>query len=168
MAKDVVAEVITTGEKPFKCRPRKFAVVQQAFLKAKTSIMLRMKQLEDANSEWCHGLVLVAYDDRIQAFMKKHGDEAMTKMFEAEHEAEVATFFRLCVDLRMLNARTVPDRFPLPRIDDLLESVPRNCSRYSISDIADAFFKCELKKDCLLYTSPSPRDRQKSRMPSSA
>ena len=24
------------------------------------------------------------------------------------------------------------------------------------------------KKDCLLYTSPSPRDRQKSRMPSSA
>ena len=26
----------------------------------------------------------------------------------------------------------------------------------------------ELKQDCLLYTSPSPRDRQKSRMPSSA
>ena len=26
----------------------------------------------------------------------------------------------------------------------------------------------ERAKDCLLYTSPSPRDRQKSRMPSSA
>ena len=26
----------------------------------------------------------------------------------------------------------------------------------------------ELPTDCLLYTSPSPRDRQKSRMPSSA
>ena len=26
----------------------------------------------------------------------------------------------------------------------------------------------ELSPDCLLYTSPSPRDRQKSRMPSSA
>ena len=26
----------------------------------------------------------------------------------------------------------------------------------------------ELSGDCLLYTSPSPRDRQKSRMPSSA
>ena len=26
----------------------------------------------------------------------------------------------------------------------------------------------ELEKTCLLYTSPSPRDRQKSRMPSSA
>ena len=28
--------------------------------------------------------------------------------------------------------------------------------------------KCVAKKNCLLYTSPSPRDRQKSRMPSSA
>ena len=28
--------------------------------------------------------------------------------------------------------------------------------------------KTRLDRDCLLYTSPSPRDRQKSRMPSSA
>ena len=28
--------------------------------------------------------------------------------------------------------------------------------------------KTALDNDCLLYTSPSPRDRQKSRMPSSA
>ena len=28
--------------------------------------------------------------------------------------------------------------------------------------------RLEKLKDCLLYTSPSPRDRQKSRMPSSA
>ena len=31
----------------------------------------------------------------------------------------------------------------------------------------DVFYK-EQHKHCLLYTSPSPRDRQKSRMPSSA
>ena len=31
-----------------------------------------------------------------------------------------------------------------------------------------AAIKLMLKEDCLLYTSPSPRDRQKSRMPSSA
>ena len=28
--------------------------------------------------------------------------------------------------------------------------------------------ECATLPDCLLYTSPSPRDRQKSRMPSSA
>ena len=31
-----------------------------------------------------------------------------------------------------------------------------------MADVDDLIF------DCLLYTSPSPRDRQKSRMPSSA
>ena len=35
----------------------------------------------------------------------------------------------------------------------MVEGVERYCIQYS---------------DCLLYTSPSPRDRQKSRMPSSA
>ena len=39
----------------------------------------------------------------------------------------------------------------------------------SITDYYDVNIKYErLKEICLLYTSPSPRDRQKSRMPSSA
>ena len=36
-----------------------------------------------------------------------------------------------------------------------------------LSDVPDRE-ACEQVVDCLLYTSPSPRDRQKSRMPSSA
>ena len=42
---------------------------------------------------------------------------------------------------------------------------------YSIYDAINAGFGklvFVIRKDCLLYTSPSPRDRQKSRMPSSA
>lgn len=53
MAKDVVAEVETIDDKPHKCRTRKLSVVQQAFLQTKTNIMLRMKQLEEAKSDWC-------------------------------------------------------------------------------------------------------------------
>ena len=34
--------------------------------------------------------------------------------------------------------------------------------------ISTAHVEYETEKSCLLYTSPSPRDRQKSRMPSSA
>ena len=37
-----------------------------------------------------------------------------------------------------------------------------------IMDISLHGFPCGMIKTCLLYTSPSPRDRQKSRMPSSA
>ena len=36
------------------------------------------------------------------------------------------------------------------------------------SDASVAQGECRLNNGCLLYTSPSPRDRQKSRMPSSA
>ena len=45
-----------------------------------------------------------------------------------------------------------------------------NCSCGGILDIIYDYdyIKKNLTKDCLLYTSPSPRDRQKSRMPSSA
>ena len=39
---------------------------------------------------------------------------------------------------------------------------------YILSEIAEADGDDELSCICLLYTSPSPRDRQKSRMPSSA
>ena len=51
---------------------------------------------------------------------------------------------------------------------------------FSATSLADRINDCEAKmvltsdgnfrgnKTCLLYTSPSPRDRQKSRMPSSA
>ena len=34
--------------------------------------------------------------------------------------------------------------------------------------LIDSLARREMSRTCLLYTSPSPRDRQKSRMPSSA
>src|SRR5678809_1052147 len=41
------------------------------------------------------------------------------------------------------------------------------CEMYHVP-AAIVFNKADLHRNCLLYTSPSPRDRQKSRMPSSA
>ena len=44
-----------------------------------------------------------------------------------------------------------------------------NCAAYTAVDRAEEEVAQAFKiNDCLLYTSPSPRDRQKSRMPSSA
>ena len=42
---------------------------------------------------------------------------------------------------------------------------------FALTDALEGFFAslaADLGEACLLYTSPSPRDRQKSRMPSSA
>ena len=46
--------------------------------------------------------------------------------------------------------------------DVLIISTPKDTPRFS------ELFKDGAHLGCLLYTSPSPRDRQKSRMPSSA
>ena len=87
LAKDVLAEIHTTDERPFKCKPRKLSTVQQAFLLHKTNMMLKTGKLEHSKSSWCHGLVLVPYTDWIDAFMNKHGDKALEEMFKPEHES---------------------------------------------------------------------------------
>ena len=40
--------------------------------------------------------------------------------------------------------------------------------RKPIEDLSKLFEKLRRDRNCLLYTSPSPRDRTRSRMPSSA
>ena len=148
------------GGRPFKCRPRRYSQVQQAFLEAKTGIMVEEGRLEHSTSDWSHGLVLVPYDDRITAFMEEFGENAMTEILKKENRVRVSTFFRLCLDLRQLNLQTVPDVYPLPRIDDLLDHIPRQIDRFSISDLADAFFLVELKSDKRHLTSFRTHNRQ--------
>ena len=55
----------------------------------------------------------------------------------------------------------------------IIESMDGKFSEYDLNDLGNSFAKDYYADetdfaDCLLYTSPSPRDRQKSRMPSSA
>ena len=59
----------------------------------------------------------------------------------------------------------------MKELDSIAEAVADNLREVmmdSISWSVDGTIVDELSGDCLLYTSPSPRDRQKSRMPSSA
>ena len=60
-------------------------------------------------------------------------------------------------------------------IPGCLDSTPESLDGVDISILAESFvegdsiqFMASGNNPCLLYTSPSPRDRQKSRMPSSA
>ena len=48
------------------------------------------------------------------------------------------------------------------------EQDPAKANPLEYAKIGYNYLSSTLRKNCLLYTSPSPRDRQKSRMPSSA
>jgi hypothetical protein len=137
----------TEDERPCRARPRRFNLIQQACLEAKTNIMVRQHKLKDTQSAWSHGLVLVPYHDRIQRFLEKHGESSTEQLFNVEHEAEVSTFYRLCSDMREINKKTKLDIFPLPRIDDILDNVQQGTDRFSTGDLMDAFFCVEVHPD---------------------
>lgn len=63
---------------------------------------------------------------------------------------------RLCVDFRKLNRKTIPDRHPLPRIQDLLDSLAGN-SWFSILDQGSAYhqgFVSEESRHLTAFSTP--------------
>lgn len=52
----------------------------------------------------------------------------------------------MCMDFRMLNRKLLPDKFPLPRIDEILDNLGR-AKYFSIMDIQSGFHQIPLKND---------------------
>lgn len=150
--KGAMAKITTTDDVPVVDRPRRYSELQKAFMTAKFRIMKRRGQVEEAKGAYASALMLVPYQARIDAFFKVHGEDAYEAMKDPKHEMEVATFYRVTVDMRRVNDKTVPDVFPLPRIDDLLDRVQNGVRHFSIFDAADAFWTVEL----------DPKDRPKT------
>ena len=60
--------------------------------------------------------------------------------------------WRLVVDFRQLNKKIIADKFPLPRIDDILDQLGR--ARYfSTLDLMSGFHQIELKEDSKQFTA---------------
>ena len=59
---------------------------------------------------------------------------------------------RMCVDYRALNKLTVKDRFPLPRIDDMLDRIGKN-KVFTALDMANAYHQCLIPEEDRLKTA---------------
>ena len=61
---------------------------------------------------------------------------------------------RVCVDYRALNKDTVPDRYPLPRIDELMDMVGRQHARvFSSLDLMKGYHQVTMEESSKLKTT---------------
>ncbi len=61
--------------------------------------------------------------------------------------------WRVVVDFRSLNSITVPDRFPMPVLSDLLQSIGHSNCVFSTIDLQSGFFQVDLEENSRQYTA---------------
>lgn len=106
-------EIHTGTEAPVKVRPRRYARIEQEVIDAEVDKMLKNKVIEEGQGAWGFPVVLVK---------KKDGT------------------VRFCIDYRLLNAVTKRDVYPLPRIDDTLESM-HGAKRFTSLDLHAGYWQ---------------------------
>lgn len=105
---------INTGtEEPIKIRARRHSPAEQEVIDKEVDKMLEDGVIEEGSGAWGFPVVLVRKkDDTI----------------------------RFCVDYRLLNAKTVKDVYPLPRIDDTIESL-HGAQRFTSLDLHSGYWQ---------------------------
>jgi len=122
---DVITHKINTGDTaPIRQYPRRFPYAYREEVSRQISDMLQQGVIQQSNSPWASPIVLVK---------KKDGN------------------FRFCVDYRKVNAVTKRDAHPLPRIDDLLDSL-QGSTMFSTLDLRSGYWQIGM----------SPEDREKT------
>lgn len=65
--------------------------------------------------------------------------------------------FRMCIDYRAVNKQLIPDKFPLPRIEDILDRLGR-AKYFSVVDLYSGFHQVPLEKNSRDITSFSTEE----------
>ena len=117
---NVATHSIDTGDrKPIKQAPRRIALHRQDIVKQEVEKMLEKGIIEPCDGPWSSPIVLVK---------KKDGS------------------LRFCIDYRKLNEATLKDAYPLPRIEDNLDTLGGS-TWFSTLDLISGFWQVELDDD---------------------
>ncbi|PIO75334.1 hypothetical protein TELCIR_02628 [Teladorsagia circumcincta] len=106
----------TTDSPPTRFRPPRIPVKFQKELDDHINKLLKAGRIVESDTPWVHNTVLVK---------KKDGT------------------LRVCLDFRPLNEVTIPDHYPLPRIEDLLVKVAGN-RYYATLDLASGYMQLRM------------------------
>ena len=115
----VVHDIDTGSTRPIRCNPRKLSPKKIKIQQELVDKMSEEGQIEHSVSAWSTPTVLVTKKDGTTCF---------------------------CVDYRRLNNSTKKDAFPLPRIDDSLNSLSGQ-SWFSTLDLASGYWQVRLSED---------------------
>ena len=129
--------------KPFKCKQRRYSVLERFSLRARCLNMFERKKIQNSTSEWASPPRLVAYDDRIKKFLEEHKENTMEVLqsigTDRKMRDTVQNLYRFTSDMRKVNEVTKLEVFPLPNIPELINKC-HGKDRYSCLDLEDAFF----------------------------
>ena len=89
---------VPPGTRPIRCTPYRLGPEKSAYLKKELADLVELGIIEESCSPWASPIVMVP---------KADGK------------------LRLCTDFRNVNAVTIPDPYPLPRIEDLIDRIGR-------------------------------------------
>ena len=106
-------DIKTTTEQPIKQRAHRLPIHQREEAKRQVEEMLRDDIIEPSHSPWPNPVVLVKKKDNSTRF---------------------------CIDYRKLNAISIKDAYPLPRIDDSLDSLA-GARCFSTLDLASGYWQ---------------------------
>ena len=114
------------GAKPVKHKTRRFSADQEQLINAEVEKLLNQGVLEKSNSPW-NARIVMAYNH----YRGK---------------------YRVCLDLRDLNARSLADSYPLPNLQDLLQRL-QGSKYFTTLDLYQGFHQYNLKKECREFTA---------------
>lgn len=108
-----------TDDNPIAVPPYRLTPQKSEILKKEIEKLLDENVIEECDSAYAAPVVLVP---------KKNGT------------------YRMCVDYRKLNSVTIPDRYPLPRIDDLLHATKKTIYMSTL-DLKAGYYQVSVKKE---------------------
>jgi len=115
-------EIKITDNKPVFCRPFRFSPIESTEIQNQIDKLLNQNIIRHSHSPWSAPVFLVA----------KKLDASKTKKW------------RMVVDFRKLNEKTVKDRYPMPNINDVLDRIGR-AKYFTAIDLASGYHQIEME-----------------------
>ena len=123
-------DIKLTDETPIYTKSYRYPEIHREEVKSQISKLLAQNIIRDSNSPWSSPIWIVP---------KKLDQSGKQK-------------WRMCVDFRNINKKTVDDKFPLPNITDILDKLGK-AQYFTTLDLANGFYQIQMNENDIPKTA---------------